>query len=94
MGLELSQEPDPVAVHYGFVCIGEQFTLAINPEAVSKLEPKPQRDDAGEVRHVEVVIHYIDGDDADRVFVLRFADLLRAFESALQWRRSWPNKPS
>lgn len=90
MGLELQTVTDPVKCAHGFVCIGEHFHLTINPEHVTKMEPSPVRDADGAIRAVEVVIHYQDGREADRVAVLRFADLLRAMESAIQWRRTWP----
>jgi hypothetical protein len=72
------------------VLIGEKWPLALNPEQIARMEPKPQEGSSGPI--VEVLIWLI-GEMSDcnpiRVFVVRFEDLLRAMDSALRWRRTW-----
>lgn len=89
MGLELTTEPDPIHVESGFVLVGEKWPIALNPETVSHLEPSPVCSSAGDL--AEVLIHMVGAAHPPiRLHVVRFADLLRAMESAIQWRRTWP----
>jgi hypothetical protein len=88
MGLELHTEPDPIRVESGFVLVGEKWPIAINPETVSHMEPSPVRDSSGTM--AAIVIHLVGAANPIRLHVVRFADLLRAMESAIQWRRTWP----
>ncbi len=94
--LELATaEPEPIRVEAGFVLIGDKYPIALNPEAVVRMECRPLGGTS--TNGVQVLIWMTDtdqpcNDDPPFFHVVRFEDLLRAMESAIQWRRTWPRE--
>jgi hypothetical protein len=69
---------------------GPAFDVAINPEAIAQVRQWKCRSSAGDVWRS--VLLFRGDDDPLTVYTERGADLLRAIDRALAWRRTWPNE--